>query len=176
MAAGFETTVNLIGKGIVWLFRHPEQLERLQAEPELCSDLFQPQAWQRRVVQRAGAAQARERVALDIAHAEKRPPVDFAALINRHDARMIEAGHRLHFVAERGAVPGIAGALAGHDLDRHRHPLGGVNAAPDLGHAAPADAFVHAISIVVLLHARSVARSRATQKSASAPGLGHGLD
>jgi cytochrome P450 len=35
MAAGFETTVNLIGKGIVWLFRHPEQLERLRAEPEL---------------------------------------------------------------------------------------------------------------------------------------------
>ncbi|MFD6399459.1 cytochrome P450 [Nocardia sp. NPDC060249] len=35
MAAGFETTVNLIGKGIVWLLQHPEQLARLRAEPQL---------------------------------------------------------------------------------------------------------------------------------------------
>jgi cytochrome P450 len=35
MAAGFETTVNLIGKGIVWLLSHPDQLDRLHAEPQL---------------------------------------------------------------------------------------------------------------------------------------------
>lgn len=35
LAAGFETTVNLLGNGIALLRRHPEQLERLQAEPEL---------------------------------------------------------------------------------------------------------------------------------------------
>jgi cytochrome P450 len=35
MAAGFETTVNLIGKGIVWLLGHPDELDRLRAEPEL---------------------------------------------------------------------------------------------------------------------------------------------
>ncbi|MGI5216530.1 cytochrome P450 [Nocardia sp. CA-290969] len=35
MGAGFETTVNLIGKGIVWLLNHPDQLDRLRAEPEL---------------------------------------------------------------------------------------------------------------------------------------------
>jgi cytochrome P450 len=35
MAAGFETTVNLIGKGIVLLLQHPEQLARLYAEPQL---------------------------------------------------------------------------------------------------------------------------------------------
>ncbi|WP_040791788.1 cytochrome P450 [Nocardia paucivorans] len=34
MGAGFETTVNLIGKGIVALLNHPDQLERLRAEPE----------------------------------------------------------------------------------------------------------------------------------------------
>ncbi|WP_406236917.1 cytochrome P450 [Nocardia sp. NBC_01009] len=38
MAAGFETTVNLIGKGIIWLLRHPDQLDRLRAEPELWSN------------------------------------------------------------------------------------------------------------------------------------------
>jgi cytochrome P450 len=35
MGAGFETTVNLISKGIVLLLQHPEQLARLRAEPEL---------------------------------------------------------------------------------------------------------------------------------------------
>jgi cytochrome P450 len=35
MAAGFETTVSLIGKGIVLLLTHPDQLDRLRAEPEL---------------------------------------------------------------------------------------------------------------------------------------------
>jgi hypothetical protein len=35
LGAGFETTVNLIGNGTVQLLAHPEQLERLQAEPSL---------------------------------------------------------------------------------------------------------------------------------------------
>ncbi|MFC9439042.1 cytochrome P450 [Nocardia sp. NPDC057030] len=35
MGAGFETTVNLIGNGVVQLIDHPEQLARLRAEPEL---------------------------------------------------------------------------------------------------------------------------------------------
>jgi cytochrome P450 len=33
LAAGFETTVNLIGNGAVLLMRHPDQLEVLQAQP-----------------------------------------------------------------------------------------------------------------------------------------------
>jgi cytochrome P450 len=35
LAAGFETTVNLIGNGVALLDAHPEQRERLRAEPEL---------------------------------------------------------------------------------------------------------------------------------------------
>ncbi|HEU4328167.1 MAG TPA: cytochrome P450 [Roseiflexaceae bacterium] len=35
LVAGFETTVNLIGNGVFSLLRHPEQRERLQAEPAL---------------------------------------------------------------------------------------------------------------------------------------------
>jgi cytochrome P450 len=35
MGAGFETTVNLIGNGVAQLVGHPEQLDRLRAEPEL---------------------------------------------------------------------------------------------------------------------------------------------
>ena len=35
IGAGFETTVNLIGNGIVALLEHPAQLERLRAEPDL---------------------------------------------------------------------------------------------------------------------------------------------
>jgi cytochrome P450 len=35
MGAGFETTVNLIGNAVVQLLTHPEQLDRLCAEPEL---------------------------------------------------------------------------------------------------------------------------------------------
>jgi cytochrome P450 len=34
LAAGFETTVNLMGNGSHLLFRHPEQLEELRARPE----------------------------------------------------------------------------------------------------------------------------------------------
>jgi cytochrome P450 len=35
LAAGFETTVNLIGSGVHLLLTHPEQLARLRAEPDL---------------------------------------------------------------------------------------------------------------------------------------------
>ena len=35
LAAGFETTVNLLGSGTVLLIEHPEQLARLRAQPEL---------------------------------------------------------------------------------------------------------------------------------------------
>jgi len=38
LAAGFETTVNLLGNGIVLLHDHPEQLDALRADPSLWSN------------------------------------------------------------------------------------------------------------------------------------------
>ncbi|MGQ0846670.1 MAG: cytochrome P450 [Sporichthyaceae bacterium] len=38
LLAGFETTVNLVGNGVDLILRHPEQLARLQAQPELWSN------------------------------------------------------------------------------------------------------------------------------------------
>jgi cytochrome P450 len=35
LAAGFETTVNLLGNGVALLKQNPDQLDRLRAEPEL---------------------------------------------------------------------------------------------------------------------------------------------
>ena len=38
LLAGHETTVNLIGSGVLALLEHPEQMERLRAHPELMDD------------------------------------------------------------------------------------------------------------------------------------------
>ena len=38
-AAGFETTTNLVGNGLLGLLRHPSELERLRAEPALFANL-----------------------------------------------------------------------------------------------------------------------------------------
>ncbi|MGF1503889.1 MAG: cytochrome P450 [Anaerolineae bacterium] len=41
LAAGHETTVNLIGNGVITLLDHPDQLERLRAEPERWPDAIE---------------------------------------------------------------------------------------------------------------------------------------
>ena len=40
LVAGHETTVNLIGNGVLALLNHPEQKERLLQEPELSRSSF----------------------------------------------------------------------------------------------------------------------------------------
>lgn len=41
LIAGFETTTNLIGNGVMTLLQHPEQLQRLKKEPELAASFVE---------------------------------------------------------------------------------------------------------------------------------------
>ena len=41
LAAGSETTTNLIGNAVLALLRHPDQLERVQRHPELVGRLIE---------------------------------------------------------------------------------------------------------------------------------------
>jgi len=62
-----------------------------------------------------------------------------AVIEDEDDTGVVQAGHRLDLAAERGPEGSFTGALGGHHLDGDGHPLSSVDAAPDLGHAAPAD-------------------------------------
>jgi cytochrome P450 len=41
LAAGFETTVNLIGNGVLAMLRHPDQMEELRSRPDLSANLVE---------------------------------------------------------------------------------------------------------------------------------------
>ncbi|MBW0102500.1 cytochrome P450 [Pseudonocardia sp. KRD291] len=60
LAAGFETTVNLIGNGTKVLLEHPDQLARLQAEPELWPNAVDEILRFESPVQRTGRVAARD--------------------------------------------------------------------------------------------------------------------
>jgi cytochrome P450 len=57
LIAGFETTIGLIGNGLTSLIRHPDEIARLRAEPELCESAVEeclrfsgPIPWTRRIL------------------------------------------------------------------------------------------------------------------------------
>ncbi|ANY09697.1 cytochrome [Pseudonocardia sp. HH130630-07] len=60
LAAGFETTVNLIGNGTKLLLAHPEQLDRLQSEPALWPNAVDEVLRFDSPVQRTGRMAARD--------------------------------------------------------------------------------------------------------------------
>jgi cytochrome P450 len=58
--AGFETTVNLIGNGVLALLAHPDQLDRLRGEPELAPNLVEETLRWDPPVQRTGRTVQRD--------------------------------------------------------------------------------------------------------------------
>jgi cytochrome P450 len=85
LIAGFETTIGLIGNGLVTLIRHPEQMDRLRAQPELigsaveeCLRFSGPITWTVRILhapERFGgfALDVNEEVAIGLACANRDP-------------------------------------------------------------------------------------------------------
>jgi cytochrome P450 len=62
LAAGFETTVNLLGNGAVLLMRHPDQLELLRAQPQRWSGAVEEILRYDSPVQRTGRIALRDTV------------------------------------------------------------------------------------------------------------------
>jgi cytochrome P450 len=67
LAAGFETTVNLIGNGVALLARHPEQLALLCAEPDRWGDAVEETLRYDSPVQRTGRVAHRDTEVSDLA-------------------------------------------------------------------------------------------------------------
>jgi cytochrome P450 len=134
--AGHETTTNLIGNGMLALLRHPDQLARLRARPELIAGAVEE------MLRYDGPTQAMTRIALedvtfDGAQGEPRPvrrgdrvfallnaanrdPETFAEpdrfLVERRDVRHLSFGYGPHFclgapLARLEAELGVAALL-----------------------------------------------------------------
>ncbi|QNJ94147.1 cytochrome P450 [Mycolicibacterium fluoranthenivorans] len=122
LAAGFETTVNLLGNGIRMLLDHPEHLETLAARPELWPTaveeilrLDSPVQMSARIAGRdvdlAGTAVQRgELIILHLAGANRDPAV--FADPHRFDIERENAGRHLSFSAGRHFCLGAALARA----------------------------------------------------------------
>lgn len=107
LGAGFETTVNLIGNGALALVQHPEQLEALQAEPDLWPNAVEevlrfdsPVQSTGRIatedVELAGVHVPRRTIVVTLLGAANRDPAVFTAP-DRFDVRRANAREHLAF-------------------------------------------------------------------------------
>ena len=110
--AGHETTVNLIGNGLLALLRHPEQLARVQADPALVPNAVEELLRYDSPVQRtaritteevdlAGHHIAKGAMVVVALGAANRDPAQFADPdrldVTRRDVRHISFGFGIHF-------------------------------------------------------------------------------
>jgi cytochrome P450 len=83
LAAGFETTVNLIGNGVVLLVEHPEQRERLRDEPALWPNAVDEMLRFDSPVQRTGRIAQRDTEVAGVPVAVGRPVMTLLGGANR---------------------------------------------------------------------------------------------
>jgi cytochrome P450 len=110
--AGHETTVNLIGNGLLSLLRHPDQLARVQADPALIPNAIEELLRYDSPVQRtariattdvdlAGHQIAKGTMVVTALGAANRDPAQFAEPdrldVTRRDVRHISFGYGIHF-------------------------------------------------------------------------------
>lgn len=112
LAAGHETTTNLIGNGILTLLRHPDQLALLRAEPDLIESAVEEMLRYESPVQWTGRTAsvevevnghripAGQKVAIGLAAANRDPnqfPDPDRFDIRRAENRHLAFGHGIHF-------------------------------------------------------------------------------
>jgi cytochrome P450 len=107
LAAGFETTVNLLGNGAILLMRHPDQLDMLQAQPQRWAGTVEEILRYDSPVQRTGRVAQRDvevagrrlrtgSLVILLLGGANRDPAVFAAP-DRFDVQRPEADHNIAF-------------------------------------------------------------------------------
>jgi hypothetical protein len=120
LGAGFETTVNLIGSGTVQLIAHPEELERLRAQPELWPNAVEEVLRYESPVQRtarvamastrlAGTAMKSGQLVVALIGGANRDPAVFE---NPHRFDVARANAREHLAFSAGVHYCLGAALA----------------------------------------------------------------
>lgn len=90
IVAGFETTVHLITNGVLTLLQHPEQLERLRADPGLIDSAVEEILRHRGPIQSTKPGYAKEDIALHGITIPKGKPIMPLLAAANHDPRVFE--------------------------------------------------------------------------------------